>query len=205
MCGHVKEEITALTLAKKGNVKEIVGYFGAKVERGIAHICMEYMEGGTLRKYVEDGGPVSEKTCAAFGKDLLLAVKFVHEEAGIVHRDIHASNILLDEHRTYVKLADFGLAQAIQEDTPFRRSFDDNWKIGCVLLFMLNGEISPLFDERDPDERERMEAVNPEQHFPTSASREMLELLNLIFGVGREQLPSAAEILRVATIFNRHA
>ncbi|XP_067023461.1 probable serine/threonine-protein kinase DDB_G0284251 isoform X3 [Acropora muricata] len=161
--------------------------------------------GGTLRKYVEDGGPVSEKTCAAFGKDLLLAVKFVHEEAGIVHRDIHASNILLDEHRTYVKLADFGLAQAIQEDTPFRRSFDDNWKIGCVLLFMLNGEISPLFDERDPDERERMEAVNPEQHFPTSASREMLELLNLIFGVGREQLPSAAEILRVATIFNRHA
>ena len=31
----------------------------------------------------------------------------------------------------------------------------------------------------------------------------MLELLNLIFGVGREQLPSAAEILRVATIFNQ--
>ena len=28
-------------------------------------------------------------------------------------------------------------------------------------------------------------------------------MLNLIFGVGREQLPSAAEILRVATIFNQ--
>ena len=48
-----------------------------------------------------------------------------------------------------------------------------------------------------------MEAVNPEQHFPPSASKEILELLNLIFGVGREQLPSAAEILRVATIFNQ--
>ena len=48
--------------------------------------------GGTLRKYVEDEGPVSEKTCAAFGKDLLLAVKFVHEEAGRVHRDIHGSS-----------------------------------------------------------------------------------------------------------------
>ena len=50
-----------------------------------------------------------------------------------------------------------------------------------------------------------MEAVNPEEHFPPSASKEMLELLNLNFGVGREQLPNAAEILRVATIFNRHA
>lgn len=41
----MEEEIEALTLAKKGNVKEIVDFFGAKVERGIAHICMEYMEG----------------------------------------------------------------------------------------------------------------------------------------------------------------
>ena len=48
-----------------------------------------------------------------------------------------------------------------------------------------------------------MKAVNPEEHFPPSASKEMLELLKLIFGVGREQLPSAAEILRVATIFNQ--
>ena len=50
-----------------------------------------------------------------------------------------------------------------------------------------------------------MEAVNPEEHFPPSrsASREMLKLLNLIFGVGRKQLPSAAEILRDATIFNQ--
>ena len=56
---------------------------------------------------------------------------------------------------------------------------------------------------QDPDEHERMEAVNPEEHFPPSASEEIIELLNLIFGVGRERLPSAEEILRVATIFNK--
>ena len=41
----MKEEIEALTLAKKGHIKQIADFFGAKVERGIAHICMEYMEG----------------------------------------------------------------------------------------------------------------------------------------------------------------
>jgi len=56
-----------------------------------------------------------------------------------------ASNVLLDEHRTYVKLADLGSAQAIQEDRP--RCFDDIWQIGCVLLFMLNGATSLLFYE----------------------------------------------------------
>lgn len=68
---------------------------------------------------------------------------------------------------------------------------------------MLNGKLSPLSDNRDPDEYERLEAVSPQEHFPLSASKEMLELLKLIFGVGREQLPSAAEILRVATILHR--
>ena len=48
-----------------------------------------------------------------------------------------------------------------------------------------------------------MKTVIPEEHFPPSASEEMLDLLHLIFGVGRERLPSAAEILRVAAIFNQ--
>ncbi|XP_074609140.1 serine/threonine-protein kinase Nek8-like isoform X1 [Acropora palmata] len=196
-------EIPVLQRAKERNITQIVGLHVGKLIGRKAVICMEYMSGGTLKEYVKEGRRLSEETCAAFGKDLFLAVKFLHEEVGVIHGDIHASNVLLDEHRTYVKLADLGSAQAIQEDRP--RCFDDIWQIGCVLLFMLNGATSLLFYENDPDEEKRMEAVNPEEHFPPSrsASREMLKLLNLILGVGRKQLPSAAEILRDATIFNQ--
>lgn len=43
---------------------------------------------------------------------LLLGLKYLHEEAGVVHRDMKGSNILIDKYGR-VKLADFGLARSI--------------------------------------------------------------------------------------------
>ena len=37
-------------------------------------------------------GPVPEKTCFAFVKDILQALKFLHEKVAIVHRDIHGNS-----------------------------------------------------------------------------------------------------------------
>ena len=47
--------------------------------------------GGTLEQHVAKG-PVPEKTCSAFGKDLLQALKFLHETVGFLHRDIHGNS-----------------------------------------------------------------------------------------------------------------
>lgn len=53
MCGYVEEEILALDLARNDNVKEIVKYYGAKLQGRKALICMEYMEGGTVKDHIE--------------------------------------------------------------------------------------------------------------------------------------------------------
>ena len=42
----------ALDLARNGNVKEIVKYYGAKLEGRKAFICMEYMEGEKKKKHL---------------------------------------------------------------------------------------------------------------------------------------------------------
>ncbi|XP_015761608.1 PREDICTED: serine/threonine-protein kinase sid1-like [Acropora digitifera] len=147
-CYHVKEEILALTLAKKDNVKYIVDYYGTKLEGGTAYVCMQFMKRGTLEKHIErqrEKLPVGawpiidEGTCFNFVGDILKGVEFLNSK-GLVHGDIKGDNVLLDESFTHVKLADFGLSRKIEENvlTP------DVLRTGRLLIEMLNGERSSI-------------------------------------------------------------
>ncbi|KAK2550617.1 MAP3K epsilon protein kinase 1, partial [Acropora cervicornis] len=88
---YVEEEMLALDLARNGNVKEIVKYYGAKLEGRKAFICMEYMEGGTLQQHIErqkEKLPViAEETCFVFVRDILKGLAFLNSK-GLVHGDI---------------------------------------------------------------------------------------------------------------------
>ncbi|XP_068674498.1 serine/threonine-protein kinase pakF-like [Montipora foliosa] len=186
--GGLKEkEILALTLAKKDNVQQIVDYFGAKRDGGMARICMEYMIEGTLKEHIQrqrmelsvGAWPIiDEKTCFVFLGDILKGLAFLNGK-GLVHGDIKGDNVLLVESRTHVKLADFGLAQKIQEHV----GCPDIWKTGCLHIEMLNGKRSSLLDGDD----------HPEEHIPSQATDETKEFLKLV--LDREPLLSAAEIL----------
>ena len=46
-------------------------------------------------------------------RDLICALEYCHECAGIIHRDIKPENILIDENDS-VKLADFGVSQIME-------------------------------------------------------------------------------------------
>ncbi|XP_068673748.1 uncharacterized protein [Montipora foliosa] len=192
ICGHVEEEILALTLAKKDSVKEIVDYFGAKLQGRKAYICMEFMIGGTLEKHIQrqrrelpvGAWPIiAEETCFVFVGDILKGLAFLNGK-GLVHGDIKGDNVLLVESRTHVKLADFGLARKIQEHV----GCPDVWKTGCLHIEMLNGERSSLLDGFvfNGDD-------HPEEHIPSQATDETKEFLKLV--LDREPLLSAAEIL----------
>lgn len=70
---------------------------------------MEYIEGKTLKDYLEDKGKLSDKEITNLFAQMLEAVGYVHEQ-NLVHRDIKPSNFMLS-NAGVVKLMDFGIAK----------------------------------------------------------------------------------------------
>lgn len=81
---------------------------------GGAYVVMHLVKGVTLRERLTDG-PLSGEHVARLGVRLASALAHVHA-AGIIHRDVKPSNILIGpDDAPY--LADFGLSRLIDEPT----------------------------------------------------------------------------------------
>src|SRR3954452_8192209 len=80
-------------------------------EEGVL-IVMEYVEGETLRDAIERG-PTEPRRAIEILRGLAGALDHAHEE-GIVHRDVKPANVLLGADGRTIKLADLGIATAIE-------------------------------------------------------------------------------------------
>ncbi|MFJ6676126.1 protein kinase [Actinosynnema sp. NPDC091369] len=78
-------------------------------------LVMEYLPSKTLAELVDERGPLPEELVAGVGWQVASALAAAHAD-GIVHRDVTTFNILLGEDGT-AKIADFGIARAIGENT----------------------------------------------------------------------------------------
>jgi serine/threonine protein kinase len=72
------------------------------------YLVMEYVEGPSLRRLLNDG-LVSQRDVLDFVPQIAEALQHAHE-AGVVHRDIKPENVLIDS-RGRVRVVDFGLAK----------------------------------------------------------------------------------------------
>ena len=70
---------------------------------------MEYIEGETLKDYIDRKGKLSDEEIKNIFTQMLSAVGYVHEQ-NLVHRDIKPSNFMLDKKGS-IKLMDFGIAK----------------------------------------------------------------------------------------------
>lgn len=89
----------------------IVSIYDVGEEDGLYYIVMEYVDGQTLKQYIQQHAPVPVEVALDIMKQLTSAISHAHHNH-IVHRDIKPHNILIDSSGT-VKITDFGIAMAL--------------------------------------------------------------------------------------------
>jgi serine/threonine protein kinase len=97
-------------LAARMNHTNVVQVFDLLTEDDVQWLVMEYVEGRTLGELIRTEGALGHERASALVGQAAEALAAAHE-AGIVHRDVKPSNILVDLEDG-VKLSDFGIAKA---------------------------------------------------------------------------------------------
>ena len=87
----------------------IVKVYDVSFNEDIQYIVMEYIDGITLKEYIEQQKVLRWKEAVHFTVQILRALQHAHDK-GIVHRDIKPKNIMLLADGT-IKVADFGIAR----------------------------------------------------------------------------------------------
>lgn len=103
----------ARILAKFNKESGIVSVTDFFEENNTAYIVMEYLDGITLKDYIESNGLLFMDDMLGLMSPLMEALDAVHKE-GLIHRDISPDNIMLLSNGG-IKLMDFGAARAYTE------------------------------------------------------------------------------------------
>ncbi len=107
-----KNESKAIAVLSHPNIVKV---FNVSYGDRLQYIVMEYVEGITLKEYIEQQGKLGIKETVHFTMQILRALQHAHDK-GIVHRDIKPQNILLLSNGN-IKVTDFGIARFSYSDT----------------------------------------------------------------------------------------
>lgn len=101
-----KNESKAIAMLSHQNIVKVYDVsFGDMIQ----YIVMEYIDGITLKEYIDRQGIIEWKDALHLATQILKALQHAHE-CGIVHRDIKPQNIMLLQDGT-IKVTDFGIAR----------------------------------------------------------------------------------------------
>lgn len=107
-----KNESKAIAVLSHPNIVKVYDVsFGDRLQ----YIVMEYIEGITLKEYIEQQKTINWKETVHFVGQILKALQHAHDK-GIVHRDVKPQNIMLLQDGT-IKVTDFGIARFSRGDT----------------------------------------------------------------------------------------
>ncbi|PAA53032.1 hypothetical protein BOX15_Mlig010016g1 [Macrostomum lignano] len=152
--------VSELTMAKEHlRHPNVVRYYKTFEENDKLYIVMELIEGASLMEFFvsmrEKGLKFEEDRVWFIFVQIVLALRYLHKEKDIVHRDLSPNNIMLGED-DHVTITDFGLAKQKRKDCskmisvvgtmvyacpeivqsqPYGEKADI-WSIGCVLYHM---------------------------------------------------------------------
>ena len=150
-----RNESKAIAVLSHPNIVKVYDVsFGDRIQ----YIVMEYIDGITLKQYIEQQGEIKWREALYFTVQILRALQHAHEK-GIIHRDIKPQNIMISKEGK-VKIADFGIAKAATSNTitsnvmgsvhytspeQARGGFSDErsdiYSLGCTMFEMLTGRV----------------------------------------------------------------
>lgn len=134
-----KNESKAIAILSHPNIVRVYDVsFGEKLQ----YIVMEYIDGITLKEYIDQQKDIPWKEAVHFTVQILRALQHAHDK-GIIHRDIKPQNIMLLADGT-IKVTDFGIAQFSRNDI---RS-DSDRAIGSVHYISPEQASGGLTDEK---------------------------------------------------------
>lgn len=93
----------------------IVSIYDVGVAGNDHFIVMEYVQSSTLKKKIQDEGPLDLLIATSIAKDIASGLTHAHAN-NIVHCDIKPHNILMTDDG-HAKITDFGIARAVTEST----------------------------------------------------------------------------------------
>lgn len=152
----------AKTLAKIKNLPGIVSVRDFFSANGTAYIVMEYLDGISLKKYLQrKGGKVPCDEILTILRPIMDSLVSVHK-LGLIHRDISPDNILLTKTNE-VKLIDFGAAkqsnldgkslsivlkQGFAPEEQYRThgeqgAWTDIYALGVTIYYSITGSLPP--------------------------------------------------------------
>ena len=180
-----RNESKAIAVLSHPNIVKI---YDVGFSEKIQYIVMEYIDGITLKEYIEEEKVLTWKDTVHFVIQILRALQHAHDK-GIVHRDIKPQNIMMFTDGT-IKVMDFGIAKFASEQgktatdqaigsvhyiSPEQASGSvtdaksDIYSVGAMMYEMLTGR--KAFDSDNPvaiavmhmhDIPERPRALNPD-------------------------------------------
>ena len=134
-----KNESKAIAILSHPNIVKVYDVsFGDQLQ----YIVMEYIDGITLKEYLDQQKEIKWKEAIHFTVQILRALQHAHEK-GIVHRDIKPQNIMLLQDGT-IKVTDFGIARFSRNET---RTMTDK-AIGSVHYISPEQARGDLTDEK---------------------------------------------------------
>ena len=144
---RLRHEVNFLRHVRHEN---ILRYYGIEQNGSTFRVLMEYLDGGTLRQYLNTSGPLPIPMVKAFLLDVLSALDQMHSH-GIVHGAVESDNVMLSSEGV-VKLSGLGFARRLQKKTKFSlASKSDIFNVGITALEMITGEpreaLLDVFDE----------------------------------------------------------
>ncbi len=88
----------------------IVKIYDVAISDNLKYIVMEYIDGITLKDYMDKVGSLGWKEAVHYVRQILTGISHAHEK-GIIHRDIKPQNVMLLRDGR-VKVTDFGIAKS---------------------------------------------------------------------------------------------
>ncbi|KAF9115029.1 hypothetical protein BGX27_009147 [Mortierella sp. AM989] len=220
-CDRLKTSVEALfsemEVLKDLDHENIVQYLGFAQNEETANIFLEYVSGGSIESCLKRSGHFPEPVIRSFTRQILLGLEYIHSKK-IVHRDIKAANVLVDEQGV-CKISDFGISK---RNAQSQGGYDENvgslqgsifwmapemvtskaygakvdiWSFGCLVLEMFTGQ-QPWKGYAPQQALFTIGSSSAHPPIPETISEEGQRFLARCFITDANQRPTAAELLQ---------